>query len=71
MFQFKVEVFDGVDSAVFVLYDPEAEQFTGFSCEELINNIAVTYSEFLILHLWILHFFHHVYTAAKAFNPSF
>ncbi|XP_057418314.1 uncharacterized protein LOC130712499 [Lotus japonicus] len=40
-FRFKVKVFKGVDSAVFVLYDPEAELLTGLSCEELMNFIEL------------------------------
>ncbi|XP_057427599.1 uncharacterized protein LOC130720910 isoform X2 [Lotus japonicus] len=38
-FRIKVEVYDGVNSAVFVLYDREVEDLTGFSCEELMNTI--------------------------------
>ncbi|XP_057440470.1 uncharacterized protein LOC130732440 [Lotus japonicus] len=40
-FRFKVEVYDGVDSAVFVLHDPEAELIAGFSCEELMNSFEL------------------------------
>lgn len=40
-FRLRLEVFDGVESAIFVLRDPHAEQLTGFTCEELLNSIAV------------------------------
>ncbi|XP_057454362.1 uncharacterized protein LOC130745936 isoform X2 [Lotus japonicus] len=40
-FRFKVEVFDGRDSAVFLLFDLEAELLTGFSCEKLLNTIEI------------------------------
>ncbi|XP_057417865.1 uncharacterized protein LOC130712051 isoform X2 [Lotus japonicus] len=40
-FRFKVEVFDGQDSAVFLLFDLEAELLAGFSCEKILNTIEI------------------------------
>ncbi|XP_057432512.1 uncharacterized protein LOC130725287 [Lotus japonicus] len=37
-YSFKLEVYDGVDSCVFLLKDHEAVQLIGISCEELMNS---------------------------------